>query len=64
MIVLFNIQCPVRSRLLGYSTMKDSGLSSSEVLYLLKSIMDHSPDGCDVVLGYVFIYYDNIAAAE
>ncbi|KAJ1527772.1 hypothetical protein ONE63_007727 [Megalurothrips usitatus] len=47
--------------LLGVATGADSGLSSGEAVYLLKSIMDHSPDGCDTALTYV---HDNKASVD
>ena len=41
------------ARLLEVATQKDSGLSSGDRLALLKSIMDHSPDGSKSTLSYV-----------
>lgn len=47
-------------RILDFATGGDSGLSSSEVLAVLKSLMDNSADGCDTVLNFVQRNRDSI----
>ncbi|XP_034249153.1 uncharacterized protein LOC117650017 [Thrips palmi] len=48
------------SQVLDFATADDSGLSSSEALSALKSLMDNSADGCDTVLSYVQLNKDTI----